>query len=70
MSMLELLPTVSCDCPRYTLGESNLPLLKVLNVVTGTITVLTFILLAEVAGRAEATEQPAAPATGSCRSLP
>ncbi|MBV9599839.1 MAG: DUF3267 domain-containing protein [Chloroflexi bacterium] len=55
-------PTVNCSCPRYTLAESNLPLLKLVSVVIGIVTLLTFIVLAEsAAARVEATEQPVTP---------
>jgi len=53
--------TVSCSCPRYTLDEGNLPMLKLLGVVVGIIAVLTFIVLAEAATRIAGAEQAAAP---------
>ena len=51
-------PVVDCQCPRYTLGQSTLTLLKALNLAIGSIAVVTFLLVAEAAARAEMARQP------------
>jgi hypothetical protein len=55
-------PVLDCACPRYTLDRSSLPVLKLLNVLMGSIALLAFWLLANAQARAELARQSSAPA--------
>ena len=50
------LTALGCQCPRHTLGESNLAHLKAMNIALGIIAILTFLAVAQAVARAAEAE--------------